>query len=93
MDYYEEEIARNPYYLRNWWNLLQLKKDAPREERFSIFERSVKYLPRSYKLWHAYLTERTDHLKNMSILDVQFRNLVTIFERALVHLHKMPRIW
>eukprot|EP01041_Mallomonas_annulata_P004566 gene4566-9076_t len=90
---YEEEIARNPYYLKNWWNYLLFKKECQPTARYIIFERALKYLPRSYKLWHAYLTERRDRTKNRSISDKKFILLINTYERALVHLHKMPRIW
>ena len=90
---YEEEISRNPYYLKNWWNYLAFKKENKATERYLIFERALKHLPRSYKLWNAYLTERTDRLVNISIFDKRYAILVNTYERALVHMHKMPTIW
>jgi pre-mRNA-splicing factor SYF1 len=90
---HEEEIQRNPYHLKGWQNLLTLKKDSSPVSRYVIYERALKFLPRSYKLWHAYLLERSNALKNKSITDKRFTILENTFERALVNMYKMPRIW
>jgi pre-mRNA-splicing factor SYF1 len=90
---HEEEIQRNPYNLKAWWNYLIYKKEASKVSRYVIYERSLKFLPRSYKLWHAYLQERTATIANKCITDKGFSILENTYERALVNLYKMPRIW
>ncbi|KDP20896.1 hypothetical protein JCGZ_21367 [Jatropha curcas] len=90
---YEEEILRNPFSLKLWWRYLIARREAPFKKRFIIYERAVKALPGSYKLWHAYLTERLDIVRNLPITHSQYETLNNTFERALVTMHKMPRIW
>lgn len=91
---YEDEAANNPYSLRTWLNYLEYKKNSPVIQRFAIYERGLSFLPRSYKLWHRYLQERRSQLKNCSFAeDERFMVLVKTFERSLVHMNKMPRIW
>lgn len=56
--------------------------------------RALKFLPRSYKLWYAYLSERKKAvLGKVEITHKKYQILVNTYERALVHLSKMPRIW
>lgn len=90
---HEEEIQRNPYNLKAWWMYLMYKKESSPVSRYIIYERSLKFLPRSYKLWHAYLQERTKNLSKKCITDKGFSILGNTYERALVNLYKMPRIW
>ncbi len=67
--------------------------DAPKSVRYSIYERALEKLPRSYKLWHLYLTERITECKGRSLRDPLYEETNNAFERALVHMHKMPVIW
>ncbi|KAI4299300.1 hypothetical protein L6164_032770 [Bauhinia variegata] len=90
---YEEEILRNPFSLKLWWRYLIARSEAPFKKRFVIYERALKALPGSYKLWHAYLRERLDLVRNLPIIHSQYETLNNTFERALVTMHKMPRIW
>ncbi|KAK9707214.1 hypothetical protein RND81_07G180400 [Saponaria officinalis] len=90
---YEEEILRNPFSLRLWWRYLVARTDAPFKKRAIIFERALKALPGSYKLWYAYLRERLEIVRNLPINHSQYETLNNTFERALVTMHKMPRIW
>ena len=91
--HHEEEVLRNPYHLKSWLSYLLYKKDASPLSRYLIFERALVNLPRSYKLWFAYLMERKNNLKKKSILDKGYKILVNTFERSIVHMNKMPRIW
>jgi len=52
-------------------------------------------LPRSYKLWKMYLEFRIKHLrnKNPAVHSPEFAKVNALFERALILLNKMPRIW
>lgn len=90
---FEEELARNPYSLKNWWNYILTKKNQPPLLRYTIYERALSFLPRSYKLWHAYLNDRTQSLKGKTIRNRKYELLIETFERALVYMNKMPRIW
>ncbi|CAL9085670.1 unnamed protein product [Musa acuminata var. zebrina] len=90
---YEEEILRNPFSLKLWWRYLIARSSAPFRRRAVIYERALKALPGSYKLWHAYLRERIDAVRGRPVSDPAFDSLNNTFERALVTMHKMPRIW
>ncbi|XVF59163.1 hypothetical protein PTKIN_Ptkin07bG0253600 [Pterospermum kingtungense] len=90
---YEEGVLRNPFSLKLWWSYLLAKSDAPFKKRCIIFERALKALPGSYKLWHAYLRERLQVVRNLPVTHPQYETLNNTFERALVTMHKMPRIW
>lgn len=90
---YEEEVLRNPFSLKLWWRYLIARSEAPFRKRFVLYERAVKALPGSYKLWHAYLRERLELVRNLPITHSQYETLNNTFERALVTMHKMPRIW
>ncbi|CAN1192380.1 Pre-mRNA-splicing factor SYF1 [Linum perenne] len=90
---YEEELLRNPFSLKLWWRYLVARRGGPLKKRFVIYERALKALPGSYKLWHAYLTERLDVVRYLPITHSQYDALNNTFERALVTMHKMPRIW
>lgn len=90
---YEEELLRNPFSLKLWWRYLIARAEAPFKKRFIIYERALKALPGSYKLWYAYLRERLGIVRNLPITHSQYEPLNNTFERALVTMHKMPRIW
>ena len=59
---FEEELVRNPFALRTWLDYIMSKKSAPAKTRFQLYERALKNLPGSYKLWRAYITERVAHV-------------------------------
>lgn len=90
---YEEELLRNPFGLKLWWRYLVARREYPFKKRFIIYERALKALPGSYKLWHAYLAERLDIVRNLPVIHHEYETLNNTFERALVTMHKMPRIW
>lgn len=90
---YEEELLRNPFSLKLWWRYLIARTESPFKKRAVIYERALKALPGSYKLWHAYLRERLELVRNLPISHSQYQTLNNTFERALVTMHKMPRIW
>ncbi|XP_017219267.1 uncharacterized protein LOC108196479 [Daucus carota subsp. sativus] len=54
---------------------------------------TLKALPGSYKLWYAYLRRRLELVRNFPITHYEYKSLNNTFERALVTMHKMPRIW
>ncbi|VDK24783.1 unnamed protein product [Anisakis simplex] len=50
---FEENILRNPYSLRCWVRYIEHKKKckAPLKQINMVYERALKELPGSYKLW------------------------------------------
>lgn len=90
---YEEEVLRNPYSLKLWWRYLIFSARAPFKKRAVIYERALKALPTSYKLWYAYLRERLAAVAGLPVSHPNYQSLNNTFERALAYLHKMPRIW
>lgn len=90
---FEEEVARNPYAVKMWWGYINTKLDQPPILRYAIYERALSFIPRSYKLWHAYLQDRGESLKSKSIRNRKYELLIETYERALVYMNKMPRIW
>ena len=90
---WEQLVDSNPYSVKTWFGYLQHKLGAAPTSRYILYERALLYLPRSYKLWHAYIQERTSHLATKSIGDKRYEVLIDVFERCLEQMHKMPRIW
>merc|ERR1719347_1528726 len=58
-----------------------------------VFERALKELPGSYKLWYNYLKVRRKQMKGRCVTDPGYDAVNNCFERSLVFMHKMPRIW
>ncbi|PIA43160.1 hypothetical protein AQUCO_02000532v1 [Aquilegia coerulea] len=93
---YEEKIIRNPFSLDLWWRYLLSKRDSPVKERFVVYERALRALPSSYKVWHAYLSERINMVKNQNLPTTYHPDYISLnstSERALITMKKMPRIW
>ncbi|XP_040270668.1 pre-mRNA-splicing factor SYF1 [Bufo bufo] len=90
---FEEEILRNPYSVKCWMRYIESKGSAPAHTLNLIYERALKELPGSYKLWYAYLKQRRKQVKRRCITDLAFEEVNNCHERALVFMHKMPRIW
>lgn len=86
-------MLRNPYSLKSWYFYLEFKEDAPSKIRNVIYERALQKLPGSYKLWFKYLMERKDRVKHLCISHSAYEETNRAFERALVFMHKYPRIW
>ncbi|KAM5170340.1 pre-mRNA-splicing factor SYF1 [Mantella aurantiaca] len=90
---YEEEILRNPYSVKCWMRYIEFKQSASAHALNLIYERALKELPGSYKLWYAYLKQRRKQVKRRCLTDPTFEEVNNCHERALVFMHKMPRIW
>ena len=97
---YEQDIQRNPGSVKPWLDYYQFKRSRGNGsgsilEQAFVLERAVTTLPRSYKLWKLYLELRTRHLakKNPAKFAPHFLKVNSLFERALVLLNKMPRVW
>ena len=103
---FEEELLRNPQSLKAWTRYLAHRSSktsqaasSPREKWARqaalnmVYERALKELPGSYKLWYNYLKTRRQQVRPRCITDPGFEEVNCAFERALVFMHKMPRIW
>ena len=93
---YEQDIIRNPGSIKPWLDYANFKRQhGSLLEQAFVLERACSTLPRSYKLWKMYLELRTKHLKKKSAarFAAQYVKVNSLFERALVLLNKMPRIW
>lgn len=45
------------------------------------------------QLWHAYLKERRAAIRGLALNHAAVEGLNNTYERALVSMHKMPRVW
>jgi len=90
---FEEDVGRNQYSVDSWLRYIEFKKECTQKERNFIYERAIRELPKSYKIWHQYLLERVANVRGSCITDPAFESVNNLFERALVFLDKMPRIW
>ncbi|XP_013182935.2 pre-mRNA-splicing factor syf1 homolog [Amyelois transitella] len=90
---YEEEILRNPFSVKHWLRYIEHKKGAPKNEINMIYERALKELPGSFKLWYNYLKLRRSQIRGRCITDPCYEDVNNCFERSLVFMHKMPRLW
>ncbi|XP_064649238.1 pre-mRNA-splicing factor SYF1-like [Lineus longissimus] len=90
---YEEDILRNPFSVKCWLRYIDFKKGAANKVVNLIYERALKELPGSYKLWYNYLKLRRKQIRGRCITDPSYEDVNNAFERAFVFMHKMPRIW
>lgn len=84
---------RNAYSVKHWLRYIEHKKNAPRFGVNIVYERALKELPGSYKLWYNYLKTRRKQTRGKLITDSIYEEVNNAFERSLVFMHKMPRIW
>ncbi len=81
----EDEVARNPYSVKSWLAYTEAKALAAPQVRYNVYERALRLMPGSYKLWVAYLEDRhrqvwdTDEAKRLHVAHlvppVQLRTL------------------
>lgn len=97
---FEDDIVRSPYSLKPWLRYLNEKQNRFVHEKQTlplvlVYERACRQLPGSYKLWKAYLDFRVSLLKGVDPAKhkAEYEKVNGCFERSLVILHKMPRIW
>lgn len=85
----------NPYHFRSWWNSIQALPKDNYTKRAVLYHRALHYLPGSYKLWHSFLKESRKFVKQFNPLDNQehYEIVNDLFERSLVYMNKMPKIW
>ena len=93
---YENDILRSPGSIKPWLDYASFKRQyGTALEQSFVLERACAELPRSYKLWKLYLELRVNHLRGKSPArnKTEYQKVNALFERALVLLNKMPRIW
>ncbi|KAL1869898.1 pre-mRNA-splicing factor syf1 [Diaporthe australafricana] len=93
---YEQDIQRNPGSTKPWLAYLEFKfQHGTVQEQAFVLERACIQLPRSYKLWKSYLNFRVKHVAklNAAVFAAEYRKVNALFDRALILLNKMPRIW
>ncbi|KAM0880366.1 hypothetical protein ACQ4PT_033626 [Festuca glaucescens] len=91
---YEEDVLRDPFRLSGWLRYLSSLRAAPPAKRAAIYERAMRALPGSYKLWHAYLTELADAARALPVTHRAHADVNAAFERALAAgMSRMPRVW
>ncbi|KAJ5101756.1 pre-mRNA-splicing factor syf1 [Penicillium alfredii] len=93
---YEQDLLRDAGSVKPWLAYIEFKQQSGTlYEQAFIMERACRQLPRSYKLWKMYLEFRTKHLNGRSatVYRAEFQKVNALFERALILLNKMPRIW
>ncbi|CAM0913536.1 unnamed protein product [Alopecurus aequalis] len=91
---YEEDVLRDPFRLSGWLRYLSSLRAAPPAKRAAIYERALRALPGSYKLWHAYLTELADAARALPVTHRAHADVNAAFERALAGgMSRMPRVW
>ena len=76
---FEEELLRNPHSLKSWLRYAAYKEDdakAGAKAVNMVYERALKELPGSYKMWYKYLRLRR---KQVSPKDCDFKAEVTVF--------------
>ena len=79
---------------RAWWNANQAINISNYEARAKLYLRALsQYLPGSYKLWNYLLLESRMHAKLRPIDDTSYEITNHLFEKSLVYMNKMPRIW
>jgi hypothetical protein len=87
---YEEEILRNPFSLRGWQRYIEHKtKTGSSKAVCLLYERALKQLPGSYKLWYKYLKYRRRLLAEKCPTEVGYEHLNNVYERALVFMYKV----
>ncbi|KAI9757602.1 MAG: pre-mRNA-splicing factor syf1 [Chaenotheca gracillima] len=93
---YEQDILRDPSSIKPWLAYVDFKlQHGTLHEQAFVLERACMELPRSYKLWKMYLDLRARHLAalNPAKHKMEFSKVNALYERALILLNKMPKIW
>ncbi|CAI5710291.1 unnamed protein product [Hyaloperonospora brassicae] len=91
---YEEEAVRQPFAVQTWTSYLSALSDGPIAARYTVYERGLHALPRSYKLWKMYLDDmHGNQVRGQRVDSSLYTQLVSLYERALAQLSTMPRLW
>uniref|UniRef100_A0A667FHB5 Pre-mRNA-splicing factor SYF1 n=1 Tax=Lynx canadensis TaxID=61383 RepID=A0A667FHB5_LYNCA len=86
---YEEEIMRNQFSVKCWLRYIEFKQGAPKPRLNQLYERALKLLPCSYKLWYRYLKARRAQVKHRCVTDPAYEDVNNCHERAFVFMHKV----
>ena len=86
---YEEEVLRNSYNVKSWMRYIEHKSNGPKIPMYMVYERALKELPCSYKIWYKYLCLRRRGTRGRCIDDPEMNRVINCYERALVFLHKV----
>ena len=86
---YEEEVLRNSYNVKSWMRYIEHKASGPKIPLYMVYERALKELPCSYKIWYKYLCLRRRGTRGRCIDDPEMNRVTNCYERALVFLHKV----
>jgi pre-mRNA-splicing factor SYF1 len=88
---YEEDCIRNPFSLKSWLRYIDYKSKANTSWVlvYLIYERALKQLPTSYRLWFNYLRVRRVNLKSKAIDDTEYEEVNDLYERALIYMNKV----
>ena len=76
-----------------WWSKLKAQEDLKFIQKEKIYLDAIKNLPGSYKLWVHYLEEAVENCTQKCIASTDYESMNATFKRALLFMHKMPRIW
>lgn len=92
---FEEDCIRDQYNLKTWLRYIEFKSKNCTNwiAVYLIYERALKQIPGSYKLWSNYLKLRRLNLKSKGIHDIEYEEINELYDRALTYMNKMPRIW
>lgn len=96
---FEADIQRTPYSVRSWLRYIEHKQiyveKVPDSHVFVLYERAVKTLPGSFKLWKNYIEWSKIRLLNLdgAHREKEILRMLGVFKRGLQTLHKMPRLW
>ncbi|KAJ1881844.1 pre-mRNA-splicing factor syf1 [Coemansia sp. RSA 1722] len=92
---FESEVQRTPYKVSAWQRYIGHKQPGDFRGQAIIYERALQRIPFSYKLWKQYLNTRVKNLQGKNPLHwtEEYRKTELCFERALLYLPRMPRIW
>ena len=88
---FEEDVIRNPYSLKSWLRYIDSKSKNCINwlPVYLIYERALKQIPGSYKLWYNYLKLRRLQLKVKCINDPEYEEVNNAYDRALAYMNKV----
>ncbi|KAL7676129.1 hypothetical protein ACOME3_002388 [Neoechinorhynchus agilis] len=99
---FEEEILRNRFSVRSWLRYVDHKQLSDLGEFHpetvvavsQIYERALAEFPFSYKIWYNYILYRVKESNRHKPDELGvFQGVNNLFERSIVFMNKMPRIW
>ena len=92
---FEHVLLDNPHSVETWCAYVRActEHKVSHTCQFVVYERAVRELPGSYKLWHGYLRDRVQWTLTRHPRSSAWRRTGRAFERALLTIHKYPRIW